>query len=156
MNVSKSRGHAGPSSGAAQSTTSTDDVVTILMVTMLLLITSHLALKAPLTPTQTCTISAPTTPVHMQQHLSILQSPSSAASTELSVCINDFLKVKGIDLFMAESALAALELTLNIINQVPVNELRNVMGAIEGCVRKFQLFCQEWVEHVEDKKHHGL
>ena len=31
-----------------------------------------------------------------------------------------------------------------------------IMGAIEGCMRKFQLFCKEWVERVEDKKRHGL
>ena len=92
----------------------------------------------------------------MQQHLSIPQSPSPAAGTELSVCIGDFLKAKGVNLFMAEPALAALELTLEIINQVPVDRLCDVMGAIEGCVRKFQLFCKEWVECVKDKKCHGL
>ncbi|KDQ54005.1 hypothetical protein JAAARDRAFT_49588 [Jaapia argillacea MUCL 33604] len=65
----------------------------------------------------------------------------------------DFLKLKGIDLTNSETALMELELTLDIVADVPVAHLCKVMGAVEGCVQKFQVFCKEWNSRLEEKKH---
>ena len=45
-----------------------------------------------------------------------------------------------------------LELTPDIVADVPVARLCEVMGAVEGHVCKFQVFCKEWNAHLEDKK----
>jgi hypothetical protein len=79
-------------------------------------------------------------------------SPAPDTELELHACLGDFLRDKGIDLTGAETALMELELTPDIVTEVPVARLCEVMGAIEGRVRKFQVFCREWSARLEDKK----
>jgi hypothetical protein len=75
---------------------------------------------------------------------------------ELHSCIGDFLRSKGIDLIASEPALMELELTPDIVADVPVARLCEVMGTVEGRVRKFQVFCKEWNARLEDKKRWAL
>jgi hypothetical protein len=75
---------------------------------------------------------------------------------ELHVCLGDFLKSKGINLLALLDALKELELTLDIVADVPIVRLCEVMGAVEGHVRKFQVFCKEWNARLEDKRRRAL
>jgi hypothetical protein len=75
---------------------------------------------------------------------------------ELHSCIGNFLRSKGIDLMASEPGLMALELTPDIVVDVPVARLCEVMGAIEVRVCKFQVFCKEWNTRLEDKKRQAL
>ena len=72
------------------------------------------------------------------------------------MCLGDFLKSKGINLLASQDALKELELTLDIVADVPIVRLCEVMGAVEGCVRKFQVFCKEWNACLEDKRQQAL
>ena len=100
--------------------------------------------------------SAPATPTRPRQTCEPPSSPSPEPGTELYACICDFLTIKKIDLFDSAPRLLELDLTPDIMNDVPVPRLIEVMGVLEGQVRKFQLFCKEWVERVEDKRRRGL
>ena len=53
-------------------------------------------------------------------------------------------------------ALKELELTPDIVADVPVARLCEVMSAVEGRVRKFQVFCKEWNVRLEDKRRRAL
>jgi len=101
------------------------------------------AAAAPSTP--------PTTPSKAAAVMTPL-SPAPDTGLELRVCLGDFLTSKGIDLTGTEAALMELELTPDIVSEVPVARLCEVMGAVEGRVRKFQIFCREWSARLEDKK----
>jgi hypothetical protein len=74
------------------------------------------------------------------------------AGLELHACLEDFLTSKGIDLTGAETALMELELIPDIVSEVPITRLCEVMGAIEGCVQKFRVFCKERSARLEEKK----
>lgn len=99
----------------------------------------HIALTPPTTPRKAVSLTAPL-------------SPAPDTGLELHACLGDFLTSKGIDLTGTEAALMELELTPDIVSEVPVARLCEVMGAIEGRVRKFQVFCREWSARLEDKK----
>lgn len=130
---------------------SSNDAAALLMAAMLPLITSHLApaaASAPAVPP-----SGPTTPSCNCNNKAVTPfSPAPNTDMELHVCLGDFLRSKGIDLMGSESALMELELTPNIVADVPVARLCEVMGAVEGRVRKFQVLCREWVAHLEEKQ----
>lgn len=153
MNVNRPRGRPPTASG---SVSTSNDLTALLMAAMIPLITSQLAPKVPSAPVDTASVSAPSTPKRIRPIPPPPQSPSPAPGTELHVCIADFLAAKNIDMGGAEMALMELELTPDIMNEVPVARLCDVLGAVEGRVRKFQLFCKEWVARVEDKKRRGL
>lgn len=100
--------------------------------------------------------SAPSTPSRPRQTREPPLSPSPSPGMELDACVTDFLTTKGIDVFDATPRLHELDLTPDIINDVPVARLIEVMGLVEGQVRKFQRFCKEWVERLDEKRRHGL
>lgn len=77
-------------------------------------------------------ISAPTTLSRPHQTHEPPLSPSSELGTELQACVCDFLMVKGINVFDATPHLLELDLTPNIIHDVPVPCLIEVMGVVEG------------------------
>lgn len=93
----------------------------------------------------------PTTPSR-KAAVTIPFSPAPDPGLELHACLGDFLHSKGIDLTGTEVALMELKLTPDIVSKVPVARLCEVMGAVEGWVCKFQVFCQEWSARLEDKK----
>ena len=82
--------------------------------------------------------------------------PAPNVDMELHACLGDFLKSKGINLLASQDALKELELTPDIVADVPVARLCEVMGAVEGRVRKFQVFCKEWNARLEDKRRRAL
>ena len=94
---------------------------------------------------------APTTPVRVRQEVSMI-SPIPSTTSELHTCLTDFARIKGIDLLANEAALLELDLTPDIIPVVPIARLCEVIGAVEGQVWKFQSFCREWSDRLEDKK----
>ncbi|KAJ7856212.1 hypothetical protein B0H14DRAFT_2352800 [Mycena olivaceomarginata] len=103
-------------------------------------------LKTP--PRSTLPVAFPTTPKKLTGPL----SPIPTASSELHVCLDDFLKLKGINLLEAESALAALSLTPDIIANVPIERLGEVTGAVEGHLWGLQAFCRQWSARLDEKK----
>ncbi|TFK80000.1 hypothetical protein K466DRAFT_504633 [Polyporus arcularius HHB13444] len=156
LNTAKARGRTGPNPPAASSS----DMSSLVMAALLPLITNQLTAAAqgavPLAAAQPA-VSAPSTPRRRQaQPPAVPVSPSPAVGTELHTCIGDFLKAKGIDVSDAEPALADLELTPDIVNEVPIARLCDVMSCVEGRGRKFQVFCRDWAARVEDKRQRGL
>ncbi|CDO75078.1 hypothetical protein BN946_scf185010.g3 [Trametes cinnabarina] len=151
LNVSLPRGRTGGGSSTNGSATTTGDLAALLMVAIIPLVTSQLAPK-PAVPADVpmAEMTGSSSPVLASQ------DASPALGTELHACLRDFLARKGIDLLEAEPALAALELTPDIIHEVPALRLCDVIGAVEGRIRKFQLFCKDWTVEVEEKRRRGL
>jgi hypothetical protein len=81
-------------------------------------------------------------------------SPFPGISSELCTCLSDFVEAKGIDMTACEDALLALKLTPDIIPLVPVDRLCSVTGAVEGRIRKLQVFCSQWEARLKDKRAH--
>ncbi|KAG1747748.1 uncharacterized protein EDB91DRAFT_1235773 [Suillus paluster] len=69
-------------------------------------------------------------------------SPHPAAGSELHTCLWDFTEVSGIDIIICEDALMALELTPDVIPDVPVARLCEFTDIVEGRIRKFQAYCK--------------
>jgi hypothetical protein len=146
----KSHGHTGPRSSASipAPTPVSNDATALLMAALIPLITNQLAPKVTTSistatpPTTLCKMKVVTTPFY----------PAPNAGLELHACLGDFLASKGIDLICAKTALMELELTPDIVSEVPIARLCEVMGAIEGWVYKFRVFCKECSAHLEEKK----
>lgn len=68
-------------------------------------------------------------------------SPVPSVKMELHACLEAFFHLKDINIRGTEPLLEDLELTPDIIAEVPVNHLVEVMGIKEGQVQKFQSFC---------------
>jgi hypothetical protein len=58
----------------------------------------------------------------------------------------------GIDLMGSKEPLMVLELTPDIILEVPVTRLCEVMGIVEDCVRKLQSYCRDWNARLAVKR----
>ena len=93
----------------------------------------------------------PVTPVR-KAHMSPPLSPIPMANSELRSCLSDFAEAKGIDLTACEEALATLDLTPDIIPDVPVQRLCDITHATEGQIFKFHVFCHGWNARLEEKK----
>ena len=74
-----------------------------------------------------------------------------STTSKLHTCLTDFARTKCIDL-ANKAALLELNLTPDIIPVVPIAHLCEVIGAVKDQVWKFQSFCQEWSDWLEDKK----
>nr|GAT48927.1 predicted protein [Mycena chlorophos] len=79
-------------------------------------------------------------------------SPIPARGQELHSCLLALRDSREVDLLDAEEALAVLDLTPDVIVDVPVPRLMEVTGAVEGKVYKLVAFCREWVARLEEKK----
>jgi hypothetical protein len=90
----------------------------------------------------------PVTPV-WKAHVSPPLSPVPAADSELRSCLSDFAAMKGIDLTSCEEVLMALDLTPDIIPEVPVQRLCDITHATEGQVLKLHVFCCGWNARLE-------
>lgn len=139
----KPRGRVGPrnSRGRGSGSPSTASDTTTLLLAAMLPIINNLAPKAhtsaadlpatppraPIQPTMPATPTKPLAPL----------SPVPNTASELHACLADLLKVKGIDLVGAEAVFANLDLTPDIILEVPVARLCEITGALEGRVWKF-------------------
>jgi hypothetical protein len=105
-------------------------------------------------PVKAAPLVAPQTPIRNKHLPSPPISPFPSVGSELRACLSDFAEAKGIDLTACEDALLSLELTPDIIPLVPVEQLCSVTGAIEGRIRKLQLFCTEWEVCLQEKRAH--
>ncbi|KAJ7635761.1 hypothetical protein DFH06DRAFT_1302968 [Mycena polygramma] len=149
------RGRNGPRPAAPVAGPSTSsDATTLLLAAMLPLITNLQKPVAsdqpPVTPPRRTT--SVTTPPGTPRKSVPQMSPVAEPGAELHVCLADFLKHKQIDLLDIEPALAALDLTPDIISEVPMARLREVTGVVEGRLWKFKIFCRDWTERLEDKR----
>ena len=79
-------------------------------------------------------------------------SPLPDAGSELRSCLEDFARVKGIDLIQHEAVLARLDLTPDILPDVPITRLCELTGAVEGQLWKLQVYCKEWYTRLQKKR----
>jgi hypothetical protein len=79
-------------------------------------------------------------------------SPTPVVGTEVDSCLQDFLAQKGIDLRDAKDVLTELDLTPDILSDVPVSRLCDLLGTVEGCALKLQAFFHVWSSRLELKK----
>ncbi|KAG1852273.1 hypothetical protein DFJ58DRAFT_661317 [Suillus subalutaceus] len=77
-------------------------------------------------------------------HASIQLSPLPASGSELHACLCDFTEATDIDLASCEDSLVVMEFTPDIIPDIPVARLCEIMGVVEGHLRKLQMFCKDW------------
>jgi len=122
----------------------------MLLAAMIPLITDQLGRATP--RATEATLNPPSTPLFHRREASPPLLPIPATGTEIQACLGDFLKAKGIDLSRAGDILADLDLTPDIISEVPVTRLCSVMDAVEGRVLKFQMFAREWNNRLQVKK----
>ncbi|KAJ7903003.1 hypothetical protein B0H13DRAFT_2233971 [Mycena leptocephala] len=151
--LTRPRGRGGPRSsyGPGPPGGGGGDTAATMMLAAMLPLLQNLAPKSdPLkTPPRVPLPAAfPTTPKKPIAPL----SPIPTMSSELHVCLDDLRKLKGINLLEAESALAALSLTPDIIANVPIERLGQITGAIEGHLWGLQAFCREWSARLDEKK----
>jgi hypothetical protein len=63
-----------------------------------------------------------------------------------------FCRDNGIDIMAIESALTKLDLTPDVIPDVPVLHLCDVTGMVEGCAMKLQAYFREWYSCLDEKR----
>lgn len=142
--TSKPRGRHGPY-GQAVSAPSSNDATTLLMAAMLPLLTN-------LSQKRTHSVSS-TPPQRSRQRMEIpALSPLPAAGSELHTCLCNFTEASGIDIMICEDTLMALELTPDVIPDVPVARLCELTDIVEGRIRKFQAYCKTWNARLDLKK----
>lgn len=140
----KSRGRNGPwLSGSSTQV----DPTTVLLAAVTSLITSQIASKS------VTASSEPSTPTRHHHRAFAPLSPIPAAGTEIHSCLSAFLDSQGIDLRGSEDVLSMLELTPDIIGDVPVLRLCSLLDVVEGRAMKFQSFSRDWSERLKYKKH---
>jgi hypothetical protein len=115
------------------------------MAAMLPLLTS-LSQKRPRSPSpsHTSSLRPPSTQSRTSMDASVPLSPLPASGSELRACLSDFAESTGLDLTSCEDPLSVLELTPDIIPDVPATRLCEITGAVEGRIRKFQTYCKDW------------
>ncbi|KAF8835086.1 hypothetical protein BDN67DRAFT_992531 [Paxillus ammoniavirescens] len=145
LDTMKPRGRTGPRSSASGSV---PDPTTTLLAAVTSLIASQLAPKPP----ASSMVDPPSTPRHHQQEASLPVSPLPAPGSEIHTCLQDFLAQKSIDFCSAEDVLSQLELTPDIITDVPVSRLCEILSTVEGRALKFQAFSHEWNTRFQLKK----
>ena len=132
------------------STPATTDPATLLVASLIPLLTSLSCSQGD----HLSTLTNAAIPVIRTTSKLILATPMDIPmpGEELHACLLAFKEEKGIDLTHIKSSLADLELTPDILGQVPVSRLCAVTGAIEGQVWKFQMFATEWSAQLEAQK----
>lgn len=138
--AAKPRGRSGPYSASASassnSSSTSSDTTNLLMAAILGSITHNKKRNRSVSPIN---ISPPRSTRHSRS-----LSPLPGVGSELRACLSAFAESRGIDMIACEEALLALDLTPDIIPEVPVARLCSITGAIEGKVMKFQQYCKEW------------
>ncbi|KAF9225177.1 hypothetical protein BS17DRAFT_801307 [Gyrodon lividus] len=125
------------------------DATSLLLAAVIPLLTNHLVLK---TSDSTTLPMTPTKP-HKSSHCeSPPLSPVLPAGSKIHACLEDFFRVKGVDLQQSEEALTDLDLTPDIIADIPISHLNEVLNTVEGHTHKYQAFTKEWSSHLQCKK----
>ena len=146
--ASKPHGRTGLRAAAVAPNT---DVTSLLMAAMLPLLT-NLSQKRPCSPSLSSSLHPPNIPSHTSREASVPLSSLPASRSELRACLSDFAENTGIDLTSCEDALMVLELTPDIIPEVPVTRLFKVTGAVKGRIRKLQSYSKDWNARLLAKK----
>lgn len=79
-------------------------------------------------------------------------SPLPPHDDELHQFLVALLAKKGVDLLSCETELIALDLTPDILPNVPLARLIEITGAVEGKLLKLQVFAKEWFLRQEAKR----
>ncbi|KAJ7724818.1 hypothetical protein DFH07DRAFT_1003564 [Mycena maculata] len=148
------RGRGGPRPSTSSGSGGNSDATTLLLAAMLPLITNlhkPASGEPPVTPPRANTAAA--TPEAPKKTVAPPMSPFAEPGSELHVCLLDFLKHKKIDLLHLEMVFSELELTPDIITEVPMARLREISGMVEGRLWKFKIFCRDWTERLDEKRH---
>ncbi|KAG1758075.1 hypothetical protein EDD22DRAFT_957266 [Suillus occidentalis] len=117
IDVVKSRDRKGPRSSSGSS----PDPTTTLLAAVTCLITSQLTPKATLEPS--------TSTRHCHQAPGPI-SPVPATGTEIHSCLSAFLESHDVNLLDSEDVLSSLELTPDVIADVPVTRLCNLFNVV--------------------------
>ncbi|KAF9229200.1 hypothetical protein BS17DRAFT_762875 [Gyrodon lividus] len=143
----KPRGRSGPHSRTPSSTS--PDATSLLLAAVIPLLTNHLV---PKTSDSTTLPMTPTKPHESSHRESLPLSPVPPAGSKIHACLEDFFRVKGVDLQQSEEALTDLDLTPDIIADIPISRLNEVLNTVEGRTHKYQAFTKEWLSHLQCKK----
>ncbi|KAF8176897.1 hypothetical protein K438DRAFT_1727053 [Mycena galopus ATCC 62051] len=146
--LTRPRGRGGPRAFHGSADAAAGSSETTALLTALLPILQTLAPQNKTPPRTTLPRAFPTTPRKPTSPVSPIPTPSS----ELHSCLDAFFKSKGINLLAAESALAAMGLTPDIISNVPIGRLGEITGAVEGHLWGLQSFSREWSAGLREKK----
>ncbi|KAF9221051.1 hypothetical protein BS17DRAFT_768834 [Gyrodon lividus] len=141
-------GHLGPHSHTPSSTS--PDATSLLLAAVIPLPTNHLVSK---TSSSTTLPTTPTKPSKSSCHKSPPLSPVLLAGSEICTCLEDFFRVKGVDLQQSEEVLNDLDLTSDIIADTPISCLNEVLNTVEGHTHKYQAFTKKWSSHLQYNKH---
>jgi len=97
-------------------------------------ILSTLSQKRPCSPSPHRTVSVPNpvTPSHASIALPLPLSPLPGHGSELRACLSNFAEASRIDITNCEEPIMALELTPDIIPDIPATHLCDVTGVVEG------------------------
>ncbi|KAL6303947.1 hypothetical protein BKA93DRAFT_734171, partial [Sparassis latifolia] len=126
----KPRGHTGPHTASMSI-----DLLMLLMMAMLPLITMLANCQGGLPSSSTVTAEQ-MAPSQAAGHHSL--SPAPAVGQELHTCLAAFAAMKNIDMLEQEGLLSRLELTPDIIPEIPTFRISKLTGAVEGHVVKLQ------------------
>jgi len=143
------RGRAGPGLSAATPNQQLGDMMQF--ISGLLPLLGNMSRKRARSESSSPIRRSPVTPVR-KAPVSPPLSPIPTANSELRSCLSDFAEAKGIDLTVCEESLTALDLTPDIIPDVPVQRLCDITHATEGQILKLHVFCRGWNARLEEKK----
>ncbi|KAE9399508.1 hypothetical protein BT96DRAFT_761906, partial [Gymnopus androsaceus JB14] len=144
----RARGRAGPNAAPqAAPATDRDNATTLLLAAL-----ASKMLRSPTLASQSAYV--PSSPIRTSCSTDIPSSPPTAPDSELHACLEQLFIDKQVDFRgdVAENALAALDFSLDVIANVPIQRLCEVTNLIEGRARKLQLFCRSWSTALDQKR----
>lgn len=112
------------------------------------------ASNAFVTPNRKMAIPEPLTPtkVRITKTIPVPSSPTPTTQEELHRFLLDLANVKKIDILGKEAALEALDLTPDIIPEIPLTRFCDLSGLVEGGALKVQKYAREWYMRLEEKR----
>ncbi|KAF8836985.1 hypothetical protein BDN67DRAFT_1014239 [Paxillus ammoniavirescens] len=148
LDVTKPCGCMGPHP-PIPSASASSDATTMLLIAVTSLVASQLTTEHVTNPS----LALPSTPSCCRHcDVSTPLSPTPVVGPEVDSCLQDFLAQKDIDLRDTRGVLTELDLTPDILSDVPVSCLCDLLGTVEGCALKLQAFSRVWSSRLELKK----
>jgi hypothetical protein len=83
---------------------------------------------------------------------SLLTFPLPTPSNELHRFLEDFCRLKGIDIRACQAAFEASAFTPDILPHISVTRLTELTGLPEGHVVKLQIFGKQWAASLEEAR----
>lgn len=150
----KPRGRTGPHVAVqpAPAQTSNSDVLLAAMIPFLTTMATNAS--AMVTPMRKSTAPEPMTPtkVRVTKMIPVPRSPVPNHGDELHQFLLDLVQARKIDILDKEAALNALDLTPDIIPDIPLTRFCDLTGLVEGGALKAQKYCREWYARLEEKR----